>query len=637
MFVVSVRERGKEEHRFTFRKQEVIVGRLRASDIILPKRNISKKHARLVLSDGNKILLEDLGSTNGSYINGKKVLELTPVGEEDKVFMGDYILQIKLMGDKSVAEGEMAGGSVGEPEGLQKATVADLEAEQFQHELQNMPGEAAGPSTVVLDPLAVPASPPADLGDSLDVGDLAPPDAPQESDTMRFHSASKAEPAPAAAAEEELLDIDLLEEQAGPAPGPPVESSSPAPSFEEIGEVKPLSTESELEEFRADVKMPGRTDRHLRPVPQAAVPFVPSASRLEVGTTALLESRYDAFAAEYETWARTQGGNVAREQAVRKLATMLASGLGAAVSAQEVETLAGQMFSELTDLGIVGSMLQDPRVGEVYAGTSGRLLTFDWRGEVIDSSSALSCPAAVRRMTERLAGKHADKVVTLHLAGGVVLRILREGNGGGTAMRFVRPFQTTISLGKLQDTGVASKELAARMRKSVDAGRRIIVAGRQAQINSLVLHSLASGIPTDRKVLVCGDRFAPPLHLDHRTRFDAAMLEDPISLRKLVAGLDFNWVVVEGATCSSMSTLLRLSMETQTPFLASAKLDGPSGIVGLLSGPKFEERSEQLAMVDVLAPIIVLTERGSDGVVRVEGVYLFTLDGGRPKMVPQVN
>jgi pSer/pThr/pTyr-binding forkhead associated (FHA) protein len=104
MFVVSVRERGKEEHRFTFRKDHVTIGRLRANDVILPKRNISKRHAQLSVGQGGQVTLQDFGSTNGCYVNGTRVEGTVPVGPEDKLFMGDYILQVLIEEDRSVLD-----------------------------------------------------------------------------------------------------------------------------------------------------------------------------------------------------------------------------------------------------------------------------------------------------------------------------------------------------------------------------------------------------------------------------------------------------------------------------------------------------------------------------------------------------
>ena len=69
-------------------KDTLLVGREDDCEIVIPSRQVSRSHARLTLSDEG-VLLEDLGSKNGTHINGKPLDE--PVYLQD----GD-IIQIAL-------------------------------------------------------------------------------------------------------------------------------------------------------------------------------------------------------------------------------------------------------------------------------------------------------------------------------------------------------------------------------------------------------------------------------------------------------------------------------------------------------------------------------------------------------------
>jgi pilus assembly protein CpaF len=60
---------------------------------VLPKGNVSKRHSRLLLKEGH-IEIADLKSTNGTYVNGKKITEVTPVGASDRVYVGDFLITI---------------------------------------------------------------------------------------------------------------------------------------------------------------------------------------------------------------------------------------------------------------------------------------------------------------------------------------------------------------------------------------------------------------------------------------------------------------------------------------------------------------------------------------------------------------
>ena len=51
--------------------------------MILPKGNISKRHSRIVLKDG-KFIIVDLKSTNGTYVNGKKITAPRAPGKDTR-------------------------------------------------------------------------------------------------------------------------------------------------------------------------------------------------------------------------------------------------------------------------------------------------------------------------------------------------------------------------------------------------------------------------------------------------------------------------------------------------------------------------------------------------------------------------
>jgi pSer/pThr/pTyr-binding forkhead associated (FHA) protein len=51
---------------------ELVVGRSSSCDLVLRNLNVSRPHARLFFREG-KWILQDLESTNGTYINGTRV------------------------------------------------------------------------------------------------------------------------------------------------------------------------------------------------------------------------------------------------------------------------------------------------------------------------------------------------------------------------------------------------------------------------------------------------------------------------------------------------------------------------------------------------------------------------------------
>src|SRR5687768_9799852 len=94
MFTVVITEKGGAQRRMEFDKNEVTIGRVQGNDIILPKGNVSKRHSRIVLKD-NRFIVVDLKSTNGTYVNGRKITSPLVVKAGDKIYIGDFILTLE--------------------------------------------------------------------------------------------------------------------------------------------------------------------------------------------------------------------------------------------------------------------------------------------------------------------------------------------------------------------------------------------------------------------------------------------------------------------------------------------------------------------------------------------------------------
>src|SRR5437870_4967611 len=93
-FSVILTEKGGSTQRLDFESEEITIGRVDENDICLPKGNISKKHTKIVVKDG-KIIVLDLKSTNGTYVNGKKLAGPQVIQPHDKVYIGDFILNVE--------------------------------------------------------------------------------------------------------------------------------------------------------------------------------------------------------------------------------------------------------------------------------------------------------------------------------------------------------------------------------------------------------------------------------------------------------------------------------------------------------------------------------------------------------------
>lgn len=106
MLRVVVHEKGGRTQRFNFEGDHFSVGREEDNDLVLDRVNVSKHHLRFRRHSG-AVEVVDLGSTNGTYVNGRKVAEPRDVRRSDRIYVGDYILMLE-GDDDSIAPLERA-------------------------------------------------------------------------------------------------------------------------------------------------------------------------------------------------------------------------------------------------------------------------------------------------------------------------------------------------------------------------------------------------------------------------------------------------------------------------------------------------------------------------------------------------
>ena len=98
MIKLTLTEKGGEPKVLTFDKDEITIGRVSGNDIVLAKGNISKRHTRLTKRGDAGMEIADLKSTNGTYVNGRKIAGPTVVAATDRIYVGDFLIGIDLPG-----------------------------------------------------------------------------------------------------------------------------------------------------------------------------------------------------------------------------------------------------------------------------------------------------------------------------------------------------------------------------------------------------------------------------------------------------------------------------------------------------------------------------------------------------------
>jgi Inner membrane component of T3SS, cytoplasmic domain len=135
-FRLIVRRGPQPNQVYELNKDIVTLGRDITNDIVINDPEVSRHHLRLTRGAGG-YTLEDLGSTNGTFINGQRITGARPLRPNDMVGLGETVtLGYEMVG---------AGGFVGTADPAAGVTA---------------PGAAAPPPQPSYAPMAPPPSPP---------------------------------------------------------------------------------------------------------------------------------------------------------------------------------------------------------------------------------------------------------------------------------------------------------------------------------------------------------------------------------------------------------------------------------------------------------------------------------------------
>lgn len=97
--------------RYTIDKPEFVLGRDHTCEIVLNDTKSSRQHSRLryvnfaAPMETPKVTIEDLGSTNGTYVNGTRIEEPAALKDRDKIMIGSTLLGFWLQ-DESMIRAE---------------------------------------------------------------------------------------------------------------------------------------------------------------------------------------------------------------------------------------------------------------------------------------------------------------------------------------------------------------------------------------------------------------------------------------------------------------------------------------------------------------------------------------------------
>jgi hypothetical protein len=99
--VLAVQEPGRAVRRVPIPGAPVRIGRASECELVLKDSRVSRRHARLHARDG-VLVLTDLGSTNGTRVNGHRITEVV-LGAGDRISVGDTSVVVEAATTGAVA------------------------------------------------------------------------------------------------------------------------------------------------------------------------------------------------------------------------------------------------------------------------------------------------------------------------------------------------------------------------------------------------------------------------------------------------------------------------------------------------------------------------------------------------------
>jgi hypothetical protein len=87
---------------YDFKQESIIVGREEGTDVVIDNPSVSRRHAEIRLTDDGWVV-EDLGSSNGTFIDGRKIDDAHSIGLGDEIGFGKF----SIIFGKALGEGEV--------------------------------------------------------------------------------------------------------------------------------------------------------------------------------------------------------------------------------------------------------------------------------------------------------------------------------------------------------------------------------------------------------------------------------------------------------------------------------------------------------------------------------------------------
>ncbi len=464
MFILTVSEKGGQRSTFEFEKNEVTIGRMKGNDIVLPKGNVSKRHSKIVFQ-ANAFSIADAGSTNGTFVNGRRIQGEQIITHSDKIYIGDFILQLenntKAVNPGSGFNPEISSGYHPNPveasSGLNPPVNPQIRESGFvsmDPSAINLPPTGAPRPPVNVPPVNVPPVnvPPAPTFNTPaalvipPAPDLTTPDIAIPSESAEFEGLGNISSA--------SLNFDVgLEKPTGP---------RNIPIF-----VDPLEDNfnEELQKLHAKVIQALLKDIKLTSLPKSYP--VPKGD-----VTKFTASVNKAFVA-----------------------------VNCGTHKAELETL---VLAECIGLGPIDALLNDPEVLEIFVHKYDQIFVRK-SGNLIRHRSCFATPEFLNLSISRLFGAQGEATQHLTLENGTQICVTLPPLSEGPVVAISKPRKIKSSFDELVADKTISASAANFLQNAVAAGKSILVTGPKNSGRTTLISALASELRNGFRTIAIED------------------------------------------------------------------------------------------------------------------------------------
>ncbi|HSY23093.1 MAG TPA: ATPase, T2SS/T4P/T4SS family [Polyangiaceae bacterium] len=565
MFTIVISEKGGAERRETFDRTEISVGRVQGNDLMLPKGNVSKHHARLTFRDA-RFVVTDLKSTNGTYVNGRKIAQATIVREGDKIYVGDFVLRVEAA--QAVAPAVPGDGA---RDGARDVSRESPRAPELSR--SEITGSGHRPSYSSSQDVTAPApgSP------------QVPPPGPPAMSTS--NPPSPAIPNPPGAVSHYPLERDPDSESAPEIRGAVVPRVPGPPRLPQAAEVRPRALAPPLPD-RASAP-PSRMKPipslpSVRPVDRSAPRETPQQAARRLALITLVDRVCDVVDASSLPVGRPTEADVERiDRAVVQQASAMREE-GESPAGVDVDRLTRDAVRELLGIGPLGAYLEDEEVTEIHVARADSVLVT--RGaQIAPTEPCFTSDEALARIVARLADqagqpmRAGEALVERRLPSGARFVAIGPPASSAWALAIRKRQRFEASLDDLVRAGSLSRPMAMFLETCVGARANVLVTGSGTGAVATVLSALA-GAPG------VGDRIVVLQEED-----EIAVLHAQATSLELAGDLGAERWVKAAAQLGRD----RLVVASLTGSVAAATLDaiaaGSEGVLAGLEGPSLRQ------------------------------------------------